>query len=261
MITTYFCKKGGVGKTTVLGEHADYLASIGKKVLIISIDDQNSVFEMYGKFNEVYSSDANFLENALCEMISADEAAIKLRDNIYGMKTLNTDMLSKKLTLERAFERYFVNFIKSLDEKYDAVFIDLPPANCRTSEVIFDICKQIILIVELTKLGVNGLYNTIQYFVDCGIELNKIKYILPNGFSKNKSVPSVAMEEIVDIAKEHIPTVTILSPLPEKSSIQILQQKGVVVFDQKTPALSSYHKAQKKMLVEIFTELFKTIDM
>jgi len=44
MILTYYSKKGGVGKTTVLGEHANYLESLGKKVLIISVDDQNSVF-------------------------------------------------------------------------------------------------------------------------------------------------------------------------------------------------------------------------
>ena len=119
MILTYFCKKGGVGKTTILGEHADYMAHNGKKVVIISMDDQNSVFDMFGKFDEVFNNDNNYFEHVLAGLIPAEEGAIKLRDNIYGYKTLNTDMMSKKLTLERQFEKQFVSVIKNLEKQYD----------------------------------------------------------------------------------------------------------------------------------------------
>ena len=43
-IISAFCKKGGVGKTTFLGYLAHYYATQGKTVLVISADDQNSVF-------------------------------------------------------------------------------------------------------------------------------------------------------------------------------------------------------------------------
>lgn len=259
MIISYFCKKGGVGKTTVLGEHADYLASQGKKVLLISIDDQNSIFEMYGKFGEVFAREDNYIEHVLTGSISLEDAVIPFRENIDALKSLNTDMLSKKLTLERQFERTFAQFIKETEKKYDVVFIDLPPSNCRVSEVIFELCTRIILIVELTKLGVSGFINTLQYFVDCGLELEKIKYILPNGFSKNKSVPVVALDEVAKLAKENLPKVKILPPLPEKATIQSLQQKGVAVFDKNVSSLSSYLRSQKKLLMQVFAELFDKI--
>lgn len=259
MILTYFCKKGGVGKTTILAEHADYLASLGKKVLIISLDDQNSVFDVFGKFNKVFDNNENFIEHVLVGLKSKEETAIQLRDNIFAYKTLNTDMLSKKLTLERQFERQFTALIKDLEKGYDAVFIDLPPSNSRSSEVVFDICTKIILIVGLDKLGVSGFYNTLQYFTDCGIELTKIKYILPNGFIKNKSVPSVALEELTKIAKENVPKVKILPPMPEKSIIQVFQQRGIAIFDKPDKNLSSYHKGQKNQLKELFTKLYEEI--
>lgn len=261
MLITYFCKKGGVGKTTVLGEHADYLASTGKKVLLVSIDDQNSLFEMYGKFNEVFSREDNYIEHVLANLIKVEDAVIEFRPNIYGLKSLNTDMLSKKLTLERPFERTFVNLLKDLEKKFDYVFIDLPPSNCRTSEVVFENCNEIVLIVELTKLGVSGFYNTLQYFTDCGLNLGSIKYILPNGFAKNKNVPAVAMEDIITIAKENLPKAKILPALPEKASIQSLQQKGVVVFDSKNlKTLNSYQRQQKKLLMGVFSDLFKKMN-
>ena len=45
-IISTFCKKGGVGKSTFIGFMAHYYATLGKKVLIISTDDQNSIFKI-----------------------------------------------------------------------------------------------------------------------------------------------------------------------------------------------------------------------
>ena len=53
-IISAFCKKGGVGKTTFLGYLAHYHASQGKTVLIISADDQNSIFKIFGVDNFVF---------------------------------------------------------------------------------------------------------------------------------------------------------------------------------------------------------------
>ncbi len=95
MTYTYFCKKGGVGKTTITGEHAAFLARKGKKVLIISIDDQNSVFEMFGCSGKVFDRDDNYFEHYIARLSSLDDTLIPIRDNLYAVKTLNTDMLSK----------------------------------------------------------------------------------------------------------------------------------------------------------------------
>jgi len=258
MIVTYYCKKGGVGKTTLLGEHADYLSSLGKKILLISIDDQNSIFDMFGKYSEVFIREDNYLEHVLTNSIEPEEAIIKIRDHIDGIKTLNIDMISKKLTLERQFEKQFVKLIQKYEKQYDYVFIDLPPASNRTSEVLFDLCEQIILIVELNKLGVNGFYNTLQYFTDADIELDKIQYVIPNGHSKIKSLPAVALEELKEIATQNLRNAKVLNPVPEKSIIQTLQHKGIVIFDEDVSKLNYYQKSQKKILMDIFTDLYKT---
>ena len=53
-IVSTFCKKGGVGKTTFIGYLAHYYAAKGKKVLILSADDQNSVFKIFGADDKIF---------------------------------------------------------------------------------------------------------------------------------------------------------------------------------------------------------------
>ena len=259
MIITYYSKKGGVGKTTVLGEHASYLASQGKKVLLISMDDQNSIFEMFGQSKLVFGKDDNYLEFALAGTIKTKDMLLPIRKNIAGVKTLNIDMISKKLTLERPFEKQFITLVKELAGLYDTVLIDLPPSSNRANEVVFELCDQIILIVELNKLGVNGLLNTIQYFTDVEVSFTKVKYVLPNGYSKTKHAPAVALTELERLVKQSMNHAKVLPPFPEKAVIQTLQEKGVSVFDEDISKLSSYERSQKKELVSIFSTLYKAI--
>ena len=256
---TYFCKKGGVGKTTICAEHASYLASQGKKVLIVSTDDQNSVFEIFGKTSLVFDKDDNYFEHYLIKEKTLDEILLPLRDNVYAIKTFNTDMLSKKLTLERPFEKSFLESFESACEGFDAVFVDMAPASNRITELILELVDKVIVVVELDKLGLNGFYNTVQYFVDCGVDTNKIKYILPNGFIKRKSVPVIAMDELKNMADEILEGVEILPSIPEKSVIQVLQHQGVSMFDANVKSLSSYARGQKKDIANEFAGLFDTI--
>lgn len=260
MLMSFFCKKGGVGKTTVTGEFANYLTTVGKRVLVISIDDQNSLFELFGLSSKVFERDDNYLEHYVAGACTEEDVLIEMRPNLYAIKTLNTDMLSKKLTLERVFERTFVLAIKRLQEKFDFIFFDLPPSSNRTTEILLEKSDLLMLIVELNKLGVNGFYNTLQYFVDNDLPLEKIKYILPNGYSKTKSVPGVALEELKKLIAENVPTAKLLPLLPEKTIVQSLQQKGVTLFDSDTKRLTSYERAQKKLMMDQMAAIFDTIE-
>ena len=264
MLMCFFCKKGGVGKTTATGEYACYLTTMGKRVLVISIDDQNSLFEMFGLSSKVFERDDNYLEHFVNGACTTDDVLIPLRENLYGVKTLNTDMLSKKLTLERSFERNFISAIGQLQNGFDFVFFDLPPSSNRTTEVLLERTDLLMLIVELNKLGINGFYNTLQYFVDNDIALDKIRYVLPNGYSKTKSAPGVALGELKALITDNIPHTTLLPLMPEKSLFQSLQQKGVILFDDNASAqaktLTSYELRQKKTVMEIMSALFDSIE-
>jgi chromosome partitioning protein len=63
------------------------------------------------------------------------------------------------------------------------------------------------------------------------------------------------------MVKQSLTKAVILSSFPEKAIIQTLQEKGVSVFDQDIKSLSSYERSQKKELMAVFSDLYKSIKL
>lgn len=231
-IISTFCKKGGVGKTTFIGFMAHYYATLGKKVLIISVDDQNSIFKLFGKEEKVFDIQDNYLEFLLAGQVDLGDVLIEARENLYLVKTLNTDKLSMKLTLERNQEKAIQRIISEYNSYFDFIFIDFPPSSSRISEVLLDISDHILIVVGLDSLGLGGFVNTIQYFIDNDLDIDRIKYIVPNGYSKNRRAPKISLEILAEQSKEFTPRAEVLVPLQEKSVIKNLQAEGISPFDE-----------------------------
>ena len=99
-IVSTFCKKGGVGKTTFIGYLAHYYASQGKKVLILSADDQNSVFKIFGADDRIFEENDNYLEFLIAGHVDLGDILIDVRENLFLIKTLNTDKYFERKILQ-----------------------------------------------------------------------------------------------------------------------------------------------------------------
>lgn len=262
VVSTY-CKKGGVGKTTFIGFMAHYYATLGKKVLIVSVDDQNSIFKLFGIEEKVFSEQDNYLEFLLAGHVDLEDVLIEARENLYLIKTLNTDKLSMKLTLERNQEKAVIKMIKEYAEYFDYIFIDFPPSSSRISEVLLDMSDVILIVVGLDSLGLGGYVNTIQYFIDNDLDIDRIKYIVPNGYSKNRRAPRLSLTQLEEQSKEFTPNALLTPALQEKSAIKNLQADGISPFDQgdTVAALSYYDNAAKKALEDELVELLSGLEL
>ena len=257
-IVSTFCKKGGVGKTTFLGYLAHYYANQGKTVLVISADDQNSIFKIFGCENYVFDRDDDFLENLLVGEKKPEEVVFEARPGMYLMKTLNTDRLSINLTLKRSEEKKLRGLIEDFTNYFDYIFIDFPPSSSRLTEILLDISEKILLVVALDPLGINGYTNTIQYFVDCGIEIEKISHIIPIKYHPIKITPNKALKELKNYAKQYTPEAIITTPIKEKAVIQNLQADGVSVFDDHAMKDKFHQKNRdeiKKDLLDVYNSI------
>ena len=255
-IISTFCKKGGVGKSTFIGFLAHYYATQGKKVLIISTDDQNSIFKIFGIEDD--GSD-NYLEFLLAGKADLGDVLIEARENLYLIKSLNTDSMSLKLTLERSQEKVIRKMLEEYSSFFDYIFIDFPPSSNRLTEVLLDTSDCILVVVGLDSLGLDGFFNTIQYFVDKDINLDNIKYILPNGYQYNRRAPKLSLEKLTIQAKDFTPNAKILPALTEKSIIKNLQAEGISPFDDRE--LERYDTRERNALRESLLALFKEIDI
>ncbi|MGD9886775.1 MAG: ParA family protein [Bacilli bacterium] len=258
-VISTFCKKGGVGKTTFIGYLGHYHASKGKKVLIISVDDQNSIFKIFGEEEKIFENNDNYLEFLIAGHAELGDVLIEVRENLYLIKTLNTDKLSMKLTLERNQEKVIKKIIDEYDNYFDYILIDFPPSSSRLTEVLLDMSNTILIVVGLDSLGLGGFFNTIQYFIDNDINVDGIKYIVPNGYSKNRRAPKVSLEKLIEQGREFTPHAIVLPALQDKSIIKNLQAEGISPFDQ--VKLERYDQNAKDILEKELTNLFNQIEM
>lgn len=257
-IVSAFCKKGGVGKTTFLGYLAHYHASQGKTVLVISVDDQNSIFKVFGVDNFVTDRDDDFFEHLLAGEKQPQDITFEARINMYLMKTLNTDSLSLNLTLKRSEEKHLRQIIESFTKFFDYIFVDFPPSSSRLSEILLDISDSILIVVGLDTLGLQGFSNTIQYFVDADIDLAKIKYVVPVGYIKGRRAPMKCLKDLKDQAKTLTPNAEITTPIKEKAEIKNIQSDGISIFDNQ-PMKDRFHQKNfdeiKKDLISLYESI------
>lgn len=264
-IVSVFCKKGGVGKTTFIAYLAHYYALKDKKSLVISMDDQNSIFPVFGKENLVYDYNNEYLEFLIAHQAKLEDVLFEVRPNLYLIKTLNTDQMSRNITNSRAQEKRLIEIINQYSNYFDYIFIDFPPSSSRLTELLLDESDYVCLVVGLDRLGFSGFKNTIQYFVDNEISIDCIKYILPNGYSHQKRAPKVSLDQLSVEAGELTPSAVILPPLSDLSIIKNLQEKGVSVYDdvdfKNNPDFSRYDKQQYLALREMMDSIFSKIDI
>lgn len=259
-IVSTFCKKGGVGKTTFIGYIAHYYATLGKKVLILSVDDQNSIFKIYGAEDKIFDVSDNYFEFLMAGHAEMGDILIEVRENLYLIKTLNTDKLSMKLTLERNQEKIIKKIMAEYETFFDYIFIDFPPSSSRLTEVLLDMSDYILIVVGLDSLGLGGFFNTIQFFIDNEINMSGIKYIVPNGYSKNRRAPRVSLEKLQEQAKEFTPNAVVLPALQERSIIKNIQAEGISIFDYDVK-LQPYDQNARDLLREELIALFKQIEI
>lgn len=257
-VISVFCKKGGVGKTSFLGYLAHYHATKGKTVLVLSADDQNSIFKIFGIERYITERDDNYFEHMLAGEKEARDIVFEARINMYIIKTLNTDRLSLTLTLRRAQERQLRETIEYFKGFFDYIFIDFPPSSSRLTEILLDLSDNILLVVGLDTLGLDGYTNTIQYFTDADIKLSKIKYIIPTGYHPIKLAPNNCLKRLTGLAKAYTPDAKVVTPIKDKSVIRNLQEDGVSVFDNHQMP-SKFHQKNRDEIRKDLTKVFLDI--
>lgn len=257
-VISVFCKKGGVGKTSFLGYLAHYHATKGKTVLVLSADDQNSIYKIFGVERFISERSDNYFEHLLAGEKEARDIISEARVNMYIIKTLNTDRLSLTLTLRRTQERQLRETIEYFKGFFDYIFIDFPPSSSRLTEILLDLSDNILLVVGLDTLGLDGYINTIQYFTDVDINLAKIKYIIPTGYHPIKIAPTNGLKKLNTLTKTYTPNAKLTVPIKDKSVIRNLQEEGVSVFDEHQMS-SKFHQKNRdeirKDLLKVFSDI------
>ena len=126
-IIAFTNKKGGVGKTTTAVNMAAYLASFGKKTLLVDIDSQGNATTALG-----FSKSA--LKKSVYNVLIDDDPVL---NNVMPTKVKYLDMLPANVDLtgaevdivyKRNRERILKEALEKVRSEYDYILMDCPPS-------------------------------------------------------------------------------------------------------------------------------------
>lgn len=159
-------QKGGVGKTTTVGNLGIGLAKWGRKVLVIDADAQGSLTASLGftEPDKLEISLANILENVIKEKeMEAGYGILKHEEGIDLMPG-NIELSGLEVSLVNVMSRENVmrSYVESVREGYDYILIDCMPSLGMVTINAFACADSILIPVQAAYLPVKGLEQLIK---------------------------------------------------------------------------------------------------
>lgn len=200
--------KGGTGKTTLNAYLAETLYSYEQKVLIIDLDPNCSISEMYGKELEENTS-KNFLSGKKQEPYT-------LKENSPGKLSILPSDLDMSMLANIMDTQLKIQLNKSgwLD-LFDYIILDPPGSWCaQTRNAVFS-ADIIIISGTCSKLDLRATTNYFEQLGNCGLESDV--FVVCNKYNKNTNPLG-----IWEAYKEEFDEYLIDFPIPDIKSLKYL---------------------------------------
>lgn len=249
-IITIANQKGGVGKTTTAINLAASLAVAEKKVLLVDVDPQANATTGLG-FNR------NNYEYNIYHVFTSRK---KLSDIILKTELLNLHLapsniglvgIEQELAKDESLERKIVlkNQLKELEDEYDFIIIDSPPALGSITVNAFAASDSVIIPIQCEFYALEGVamvLNTIKIIKKSINPKLKIRGFLPTMYSSQNNLSRDTVEDLKQNFKEQLFTMEgnedefIIIPRNVKLAESPSFGKPIILYDIKSPGSLAY---------------------
>ena len=193
-------QKGGVGKTTISMGLAGVLAELGKKVLLIDMDQQ-------GNLSSAFLDNIRELQKTIFDLL-IDEAEIgqvlyKTQIEQIHILPANTALseLDTRLAGDDDAQYYLMEALEEIDPCYDYIIIDCPPNLGRATRMALVAANGIIVPIECQEWAVRGSSQLDSYVEKVKKRANPDLEIL--GYLINRYDPRRSLEATYNQALKH----------------------------------------------------------
>ncbi len=207
-VITIANQKGGVGKTTTAVNLSASLASFGKKVLLIDADAQTNAttslgfnrndyeYNIYHVLIGIKSISDVILKTEVenLDLVPANIGLVGIEKEFYSSDKKNSELLLKKA-------------INSINNIYDFVIIDSPPALGSITVNALSASDSVIIPVQCEYLALDGLaqlLNTVNLLKKSLNPKLTIRGFLPTMFSIQNNLSKQVVEDLSQHFKEEL---------------------------------------------------------
>lgn len=222
--------KGGVGKTFITTQLAAGLAYGDKKVLILTSDPQNNVF------NFLFKGDKTFKKGLKAEVLKKDGEYFRLRSNLYFLPL-------EDVKFSNQFLKEIVKFIERIKDEFDYILIDSIPT-LKIDEIFLELSDDIIIPSYADELTTESILELLKT-----IDVTKVKAIVTNRYKSSSSVHKTNYTEL----KKDLDGTPILftDPIESLTFIELMIQNRKTIWE--------YNNVAAKKVQNIFLEILKVI--
>ena len=249
-----FNQKGGVGKSSVAVNLAAISAQSGKRTLVIDLDPQcNSTHYLLGDDSDLPELDiSDYFESTLSFSVSAKQAG----DYCHATPFENLDVLPSnpevgdlQSKLESRHKIYKLrDLCEQLDESYDAIYIDTPPAFNFFSLSALCAAERCLIPFDCDEFARQALYSLVHNLRETQADHNEqlvLEGIVVNQFQPRASLPA---KIIASLEEQELPVLKTRVPASVKMKESHLEAKPLI------------YLAPKHKLTLAFVELFGELE-
>ena len=256
MIFSIINQKGGVGKTTTALNLAYGLAQEDYKVLMIDADAQSNLTQSIGYDTDVKPNLYTLFKDIAEKETPDTQAAIIQQD---GPHLLPASPALKNAALEFSGvprrENMLKKILKPIEDDYDLIIIDCPPAFGFTVQNIITVSDQVIIPVLAEALPVKGIDLLIQSIQEFAEEMEKEISIGGILFCQyNTDTRTILSRDLYDGVKDAHAEIIFNTTIRRNISLSEAQLMGQPVYEYAPESNGAKdYKAFTKEFIERFT--------
>lgn len=241
-------QKGGVGKSTTAVNMSAYLSSYGHRTLLIDLDPQSNSTSGIGRKAE--DIDASIYE-VLISNLDPHEAIIDTDYKNLKLLPSSIQLAGAEVELVSSLKREYLlkGAVKKIENEYDYIIIDCPPALGLLTINALSSVKEVIIPIQCEYYALEGLgqlINTIDLIRENLNEELKISGALMTMYDSRTKLGDQVIEEVRNYFKEKmyktiIPRNIRLSEAPSYG-------KSIIDYDPNCRGALAYNNFTKEVI-------------